>query len=160
MTALSLFVGQSDIRAEETSPATTSDPKAAQVSVLIRRAIELTAAKKPAEADEAYRAALTAAERWEGAEGWNVAGILEWQAIFFRDQQRYDEAWAAAERGLLILKQKVGPYHSQTAKLAGLLASIAFWQKSPSKATPHLRTVMDAWAHRPSKDFEIVAANA
>src|SRR5262249_19656286 len=114
--------------------ATTSDPKAAQVSVLIRRAIELAAENKPAEADEAYRAALTAAEQWEGPEGWNVAGILEWQATFFRDQQRYDEAWAAAERGLLIRKQKVGPYHSQTAKLAGLLASIAFSQKSPSKA--------------------------
>jgi hypothetical protein len=111
MTALSLFVAQSDIRAEETSHATISDPKAAQVSALIRRAIELATAQKSAEADEAYRAALTAAEQWEGAEGWNVAGILEWQAAFFRDQQRYDEAWAAAERGLLIRKQKVGPYH-------------------------------------------------
>ena len=138
MTALSLFVAQSDIRAgKKSSRATPSDPKAAQVSALIRRAIELAAAKKPVEADDAYRAALTAAEQWEGVEGWNVAGVLEWQATFFRDRQRYDEAWAAAERGLLIRKQKVGPYHSQTARLAGLLASIAFWERLPSKAAPH-----------------------
>ena len=136
------------------APANGLDP-----GVLVRRAIALAAANKAAEADDAYRAAVNAAER-PGSDAKGLADILYWQTVFLRDQHRFDEASAAAERAIRIYQEKLGPNSAPTAIMHGLLGSIALWQYQPSKAEPHFRAVLEAYSSRPAEEFEIVAATA
>jgi tetratricopeptide (TPR) repeat protein len=115
-------------------------------AALLRNAIALATAGKFTEADAAYKAALAAAQDLQGSEGLLVADVLFWQASFLRDRlRRYDEAWSAAERALLIYQKKLGESNPRTALTEGLLGSIALWLRLPGKAEPHFRAVVDAY---------------
>src|SRR5262245_34675015 len=162
MAILSGLAKQSATHAEVAPPSESraANPQLSEVIALVRRAAALAAANKSAEADEAYKAAVTAAEQEQGSQGLAVADVLLWQAMFYRDQRRYEEAWSAAERGLLIRQQKLPQYDTRTATMHGLVGSIALWQRQPSKAEAHFRAVLDAYNHRPTTDLEVIASSA
>jgi tetratricopeptide (TPR) repeat protein len=131
--------------------------KLPDTGALLQRAIALAAANKATEADDAYKVAVKAAEQPD-SDAKGLADILYWQSVFLRDQHRFDEASAAAERAIRIYQEKLGPDSARTAIMHGLLGSIALWQYQPSKAEPHFRAVLEAYRLQPSKEFDIVTA--
>src|SRR5262249_50755130 len=72
---------------------------------LLNHAINLAKANRPAEAESAYQQAVIAAASQYGPMNTGEADVIAWQAIFLRDQRRYEEAWDIANRGLRIRLQ-------------------------------------------------------
>jgi tetratricopeptide (TPR) repeat protein len=153
LVALSAIACQWVAWAEERSPQPTGQASAARpdLAALVRRASALADANRPTEAEAAFKEALTAAEQLQGPRSAIVADVLVWLVHFYRSQQRYDDAWTAAERGLLIRQELLGPDDFRSAEMHALLGSIALWQREPSKAEPHFRAVVESYDRRLEK---------
>jgi tetratricopeptide (TPR) repeat protein len=163
LVALSAIACQWVAWAEERSPqpAGQASPARPDLHALVRRASALADANRPAEAEATFKEALTAAEQLQGPRSAIVADVLVWLVHFYRSQQRYDDAWKAAERGLLIRQELLGPDDFRSAEMHGLLGSIALWQHNPARAEQHFRAVVESYDRRPEKkNGEKVAGDA
>jgi len=142
-------------------PVLPSAPLPSDAELALRSARALAAANKLIEAEAAYREALAAAERLQGPDGLTVAQVLNWEAVFLQERlHRSEEAWKLAERAIAIRREKLGPYHLDTAALETVLAWIALSQSDSARAQPHYQAVFDAYERHPSKELEVSAALA
>jgi tetratricopeptide (TPR) repeat protein len=133
-----------------------------RAAALLQQAIALDRANRLAEAEAAYKTALTAAKKLpDTKDSAPVVKVLGWQMVLYHRQQRYAEGRAAGERALALHQATHGIDHSHTAYLHAVLGAIAVRQRDFVPAEQHLRAVLDAYQRSgSSKERDVHAANA
>ncbi|MCX7360618.1 MAG: tetratricopeptide repeat protein [Alphaproteobacteria bacterium] len=131
-----------------------------QVEAMLQQSYQLERTK-PAEAEAGYKAAVAVAEKiTDPRERAELPRALIWQTFFYRNQKRYPEAWAVAERSLREHKERLGLSDPRTDKAHAVLGTVAYMSGQYTKAEPLYRIALDGYARDPSDARALEAGTA
>ena len=131
---------------------------AAQARVTQMLAVAFEGAAQIAEADATYKAAVAIVEGQQGSAVSTLVDMLVGQAVFYRNQRRYEDAWSTGRRALAA-HENGSADKSQPARIHGLLAGIALLRNDKATAEVEYRLALAAYDGAPAPINRAVAAD-
>lgn len=116
---------------------------------------------QPADAEIAYKGAVSVAEELNDPTASVLADVLISQAVFYRDQRRLDEALASAQHALTV-RHAASEERTQLIRVHTLLASIAKLRADTGESEHQLRLALDVYDRIPDdngRSLAKIAAN-